>query len=469
MIKLPNVTLCIADTHYYGEAISSLKKSLTKIEPAATKFLTDIKAYNPKFPFEIVKIDKLDGKKGYSEFMIKELDKYFDTDFVLVTQHDAWVLDEKAWTDEFLEYDYVGAGWLEVDGYNVGNGGFSLRSKRLQHILATDEFIHPFHPEDATICRLYRPYLEEKHGIKFAPDALADKFSFELREPIQSTFGFHGKFHKPYQQTIVVKRDGAGGDIVMCEPVLEYFYNKGYKVVLDAPLHLALLFASHHYQIFHISQLTDNRVKPIVIDLNMAYENKPKQNHLKSYYEAAGIEDGAAKAPRLNFKIGDHNRLFKNYIVIHIDKRQEYRNINNVNWREVVTILNNKGYNVIQVGLTDHEEIVGAIQFNTATTNMLLYLIAGAQAFIGVDSLPSHIAVATGIRAIIFFGSVSAEMIHPDLSNICVIETGDVCGNYKCWHNSINVSGEECVINKELPPCSIFDTSVVVKKITDFL
>lgn len=463
MLKLPNVTLCIADTHYYGEAISSLKKSLTQIEPAATKFLTDIHAYNPKFPFEIIKIDKLDGKRGYSQFIIKELDQHVETDFVLITQHDAWVLDEKAWTDEFLEYDYVGAGWLEVDGYNVGNGGFSLRSKRLQHILATDEFINPFHPEDATICRLYRPYLEEKYGIKFAPDALADKFSFELREPIQSTFGFHGKFHKPYRETIIIKRSAALGDCVAIEPILEYYHNKGYRVAIDMPLHIALIYAQHHFPVFHITQIDVGRVPYRLIDLDGSYEAKPKQLHLPSYYETAGITDGEIKNPKLHFIIGDHNRLFKKYFVIHIDKRdQPYRNIYGVNWKEVVEYISASGYTVIQIGLTEHEEIPGAIYMNTATTNMLLYLMAGASGFIGIDSGPAAIAVSRNIPSAIFFGSVDPKVIHPDLSNIQLIEYERPCETPKCWGDvDGGTTGKPCAVDIDSPPCTRFTTKMV--------
>ena len=167
MTKLPRVTMCIADCFYYGEAISAIKKSLTKIEPAKTLFFTDIDAYSKSFPFELIKIDKLSSKRDYSEFIIKKLDQYIETDFVLVIQHDGWCLDDSAWSDEFYEYDYLGASWIETDGYNVGNGGFSLRSKKLQHILATDDFIKINHSaEDVIICRLYRSYLEEKYGIK---------------------------------------------------------------------------------------------------------------------------------------------------------------------------------------------------------------------------------------------------------------------------------------------------------------
>lgn len=51
--------------------------------------------------------------------MIKELNKYIETDYVLIVQYDGFILNPKAWMDEFLEYDYIGAPWWYTDNYNI--------------------------------------------------------------------------------------------------------------------------------------------------------------------------------------------------------------------------------------------------------------------------------------------------------------------------------------------------------------
>jgi hypothetical protein len=116
--------------------------------------------------------------------MVKDLNEYVETDYVLVIQYDWFILNPDAWTDEFLEYDYIWAPWWYIDDCNVGNGGFSLRSKRLLELLANDENIKETHPEDHHICRTYWEYLKSK-WIKFAPEEIARKFSIEwaLMEP----------------------------------------------------------------------------------------------------------------------------------------------------------------------------------------------------------------------------------------------------------------------------------------------
>jgi hypothetical protein len=70
----------------------------------------------------------------------------------------------------------------------------SLRSARLLRALA-DPHIAEYPIEDVAICRTYRTYLEAAHGIRFAPDTVADQFSFEATYPKGQPFGFHGLFN----------------------------------------------------------------------------------------------------------------------------------------------------------------------------------------------------------------------------------------------------------------------------------
>ena len=79
--------------------------------------------------------------------------------------------------DDFLAWDYIGAPWVYKNRPSeVGNGGFSLRSRAL--LQATMSLPWDGHePEDAAICRTMRPQLESQFGLKFAPLNLAARFS----------------------------------------------------------------------------------------------------------------------------------------------------------------------------------------------------------------------------------------------------------------------------------------------------
>jgi len=106
------------------------------------------------------------------------------------------VLDAARWRPDFLDYDYIGASWPQfADGYDVGNGGFSLRSRRLMQ-LCRDPAFQPFHPEDVAIARINRDWLE-RQGMRFASRALADCFAAERAGDVTASFGYHGAWLMP--------------------------------------------------------------------------------------------------------------------------------------------------------------------------------------------------------------------------------------------------------------------------------
>lgn len=468
MIKLDNVTLICADTLNIGSAILSMRKSMDKVEFARCILFTNVDLNLPGI--DVIQIPTLTSKEDYSKFIVYELDKYFNTSHCLVTQHDSWVLDSDCWDDDLYNYDYVGSPWLYFDGRDVGNGGFSLRSQKLQSILANDENIKQYSPEDEIIGRLYRQYLEQEHNIKFPTEEIAERFSFELREPKSKTFGFHGKFYQPFKEVVVIRRRAAMGDIISCEPVLEHFHKKGYRVVLDTLPQFKQLFEQHYFPVEFFENL-DKRIPYKLIDLDMSYESKPNQLHLKTYYEFAGITDGKIRNPTLNLF---HNtrtdiKLFEKYAIIHIDNREQvHRNIYGVNWETVVFTLQELGYTVIQLGKDRTCDIKGAIRMNTPSLQFLLWVCASSDLFIGIDSGISHIASGFNIPSIIFFGSVNPEHIHPDFSNKIIIKNTDVCNTPHCWSNVTGCTGQDCYVDKFKSPCTQFKTSQAIDAINKF-
>ena len=145
-------------------------------------------------------IPEINSINQYNEFMLLKLHKYFESEFCLICQWDSWVINISSWRNEFYKYDYIGAVWgAHPEGYRVGNGGFSLRSKSLSE--ATADLIKRNHintdlvNEDVFISLKFRDLLEEKYGINFADEELANIFSIE-KEPWNIVpFGFHGLFN----------------------------------------------------------------------------------------------------------------------------------------------------------------------------------------------------------------------------------------------------------------------------------
>lgn len=193
-VRIENTTLCLVDTSNHALAQRALEQSTRGCAFDAVKLVTDRKLHVPEV--ETVVIDALESTAAYSHFVMKELLRYVETEYVLLIQWDGYVVNPDAWGPHFLLYDYIGARWLDTQlrtraHHNVGNGGFSLRSRTLLEALQ-DSRIEATHPEDAMICRVYRDYLEERYGIAFAPEDIADSFSFEHAVPASIPFGFHG-------------------------------------------------------------------------------------------------------------------------------------------------------------------------------------------------------------------------------------------------------------------------------------
>lgn len=193
--ELKNVTICAVDCINVDLAISAIKKSFTECNFENAIIFTDKKtSYENIKQIEILKID---SKESYSKFILKELHNYIKTTHALIVQWDGFVIHGNQWSDHFLQYDYIGATWPWLaEDVRVGNGGFSLRSKKLLSLIAQDQF--PFIPnmnEDQQICQYYKKELELNHKILFANENLANKFSYERYLPDLPTFGFHGLFN----------------------------------------------------------------------------------------------------------------------------------------------------------------------------------------------------------------------------------------------------------------------------------
>ena len=146
---------------------------------------------------KVIRIPKLSCVEEYNELLLTNAWKHIRTDFFQIIQWDGHVITPNAFRPNFLEFDYIGAVWPHHKTRRVGNGGFSLRSKRL---METVEGLLPGVsdwqqiPEDDLICRTLGERLEQDHGIRFADIAMANAYSVEwdFDEFGPAPFGFHG-------------------------------------------------------------------------------------------------------------------------------------------------------------------------------------------------------------------------------------------------------------------------------------
>ena len=215
-LQLPNVTLFAATSIEIDMTQLALRISLRDIDFGAVKFLSSsppLKKYNN---IEYITIPPMNNIMDYNRLMIEDLHKYFNTTHCLIVQPDSFVVNYELWKNDFLNYDYIGARrsdkikinpniTLDLKKNSVGNGGFSLRSRKLANITSKINFSSlnfPLKNEDIII---YHYHYQEmiNSGIKFSPAKLAAKFSMENEnhlhdQDVSTVFGFHGKQFREY-------------------------------------------------------------------------------------------------------------------------------------------------------------------------------------------------------------------------------------------------------------------------------
>lgn len=206
-LQLPTVTLVCADCVETSRAIDALERSKALVDYADVMYFTSLPTdYKHK-----VEIQHLDHN-GYSAFMLKALYQYVKTPHIQVVQHDGWVLNPDGWDNDWLNYDYIGACWLqsgeggEDNPAACGAGGFSLRSLKLttltSQLLPPWDGVHSFDGptgnnwghEDGCISLHMRWTLEMKYGCKYAPPSVAAKYCYGGGKLFYcpTSFGFHG-------------------------------------------------------------------------------------------------------------------------------------------------------------------------------------------------------------------------------------------------------------------------------------
>src|SRR6266480_5161532 len=164
-LELVDVTLVAIDTANQALALRALGRSRANVHFARTLFLTDKLPTEIDVPdgVEIATIGPLASREAYSEFVLKGMSSYVATTHALLVQWDGYVINPLAWEAKFLDCDYIGAKWFwQPEGRRVGNGGFSLRSRRLIDALQ-DPRIVLRENEDLTIGATSRPLLETEH------------------------------------------------------------------------------------------------------------------------------------------------------------------------------------------------------------------------------------------------------------------------------------------------------------------
>jgi len=223
MIELLDVTLISIDTtDDLSGTLNGVYTSMSGINFGAVKIITTKEQIENNSSFtndEIIleeSVAEIKNYNDYNHYVIYDLYNHVDTTHCLLVQPDGFVLFPEKWDNSWLEYDYIGAPWAYVEDayidpfgnhHRVGNGGFSLRSKKFLEVPTkvevpwetnnSDFYWMPegvvnYH-EDGNVC-VHNRHIFIGQGCKYAPVEVAVRFSQETRVPECEgivPFGFH--------------------------------------------------------------------------------------------------------------------------------------------------------------------------------------------------------------------------------------------------------------------------------------
>jgi len=279
---------------------------------------------------------------------------------------------------------------------------------------------------------------------------------------------------------IQIRRSLAFGDVLWTEPLIRYFIEKSEVVnmVTDYPE----VFYNYPSKNLILNQRIRNTHKRIdnfrvklfgcksrIIDLNNAYERRPKMHVLEAYFEQAGIKDAPLTYPKLYLSDAEKkNKFDKPYAVLHIEKnRLNFRNIYGVNWAEVVKFIKQQGMEVLQLSTTG-EDIYGN-WVKTPSFREVMSVICNSKFFIGADSGPGHIAASLAVPSLIFFGAINPK--YRRLQNFNGSFLQQPCEYAGCYHEVFGSEGQECRLVGYMgaPKCSLHKTESVISAINSAL
>ena len=295
---------------------------------------------------------------------------------------------------------------------------------------------------------------------------------------------------------ILINRRGAAGDVLLLEPILTHL-SKEHTIKLITDYYNIFKTSDHN---FEVSLYNDplpgmGGYQPfrndIYINLDDVYEDKPLINRLEvliNYTEKQLVNHNIEiePIPYRNIehpltiystnKANEYKKEYGDYLVAHIDLNPNYtegRILHGVNWSEVFRYIEDElNITVVEIGkYTDW----GFRKKNVKDISTLAPIIKGSKYYIGIDSFPSHLAIAVKHpNILIFFGNTDPSIVYPIITKEMQISQKE-CATPYCYHSykegiksPLAYTGPiNCPLHHDPPLCNTYTTDEIKKIIKE--
>lgn len=220
---------------------------------------------------------------------------------------------------------------------------------------------------------------------------------------------------RDFRRRILVRRLGARGDVLLATPALwalrERYPQAELAIVTKCPEMLAgldwLTMATRkraYYDEFY--------------DLDAYYEARPQMHIVEAFGEALGV--AVPKRWQLFMAASEMDEVWAERVARGLRVALVHpgptcwagKNWPVDRWPELVGWLQERGYFVISVGAADGHECGADVALAGETTPQQLYALAKrASLFVGLDSMPQHVASAADTPSVVLFGPTNPRCI----------------------------------------------------------
>lgn len=212
---------------------------------------------------------------------------------------------------------------------------------------------------------------------------------------------------------ILIRRTSAHGDALVATGVCAALKEKYPK----ARIMFTTMFPEIICECKYIDEFVDIRKIhstqfDVFYNLDLSYEWRPNVNILAAYAEMVGVKVEDCKLhmnPQPIRTVGIE--LPKEYIVIHPGRTDWVgRDWPHECWVEIANRLLRKGEKIVNVGKYSESEIPCTLDLRGKTSIAeMAFVMDNAKAFLGIDSLPMHVAQVFDVPGVSFFGCVVPE------------------------------------------------------------
>lgn len=211
---------------------------------------------------------------------------------------------------------------------------------------------------------------------------------------------------------ILVRRSSAHGDALVAAGVCAGLKKKYPQArIMFTTMHPEVICENKYIDEYVDIKMIHRTQFDLFYNLDLCYEWRPNVNILTAYAEAVGVKTEDCKLS-MNPQPLQGIELPTDYIVIHPGKTDwAGRDWPADNWIQIAQRLLNQGEKVVCVGKYSESQIPCTLDLRDKTSiSQMAWVMSYAKAFLGIDSLPMHVAQVFDVPGISFFGCVLPEL-----------------------------------------------------------